>query len=53
MGILNPCQFEILLPIRPLFLERRGTVANLNPAGGTVRAEAGVSHVAQVLAPGD
>jgi hypothetical protein len=50
MGILNARQFEVLFPIRPLFLEWNGAVADLNPAGQAVSADPGLAHVAEVFA---
>jgi hypothetical protein len=52
MRILHLDQFEVLLPIGPLFFEGSRTVADLDPAGRTVRAKPGFSHVSQVLARG-
>jgi hypothetical protein len=52
MRILHFDQFEVLLPIRPLLFQGNRTVADLNPAGSTVRAKPGFLHVSQVLAAG-
>jgi len=52
MRILDPRQFEISLPIGPLFLQRSGAIANLNPARRLVRTKPGVFHVPQIFAFG-
>jgi hypothetical protein len=49
MRILHLDQLEGLLPIRPLFLKRNWTIANLHTAGRAVPANPGIPHV---LAPG-
>src|SRR5687768_14625855 len=49
MRILHLHQLEILLPIRPLFLQRRGTETDFHPADAAVAADAGVGHVAEVF----
>ena len=48
--ILHLHQFEVLLPIGPLLFQGSRTVADLNPAGSTVRAKPGFLHVSQILA---
>ena len=53
MRILHFDQFEVLLPIGPLFLQGRRTVANFNPPGRAVRAKPGFLHVSEVFAAGD
>jgi len=50
MCVLYPGKVEVLFPIRTLFLERSRAVADFNPTGGLIRGEAGVTHVAKVLA---
>jgi hypothetical protein len=52
MRILHLDQFEVLLPIRSLFLQGSRTVTDLNPAGRTVGAKSGFLHVAKILALG-
>jgi hypothetical protein len=49
MRDLNLGQLEVLLPVGPLFLERSGTVTNLDPARRLIRAVSRVMHVAEVL----
>ena len=49
MGILYAGKLEILFPVRPFFLERRGTIANFHPASGLVGTQPRVLHVAQVF----
>src|SRR5437870_1740709 len=51
--ILHPRQFEILLPIRLLFQQRRRTVANFHPARSLIRTQPRLLHVPQILALGD
>jgi len=53
VGILHLHQIEELLPIGALFGERCGAVADFDPAGRAIAVEAGVLHVAQILAAGD
>src|SRR5262245_14302967 len=43
----------MLFPIRPFFLERSRTIADLDPTRGPVVAQASVFHVAQIFALGD
>jgi hypothetical protein len=52
VGILNACQLEVFFPIRPLFLQGRRAITDLDPSGETVGAGPGIAHVAQVFAPG-
>jgi dolichol-phosphate mannosyltransferase len=52
MRVLDAQYLKVLFPILPLFRERRCTVADLHPLAGTVVAQAGVGHVAQVLITG-
>ncbi|MGA8552946.1 MAG: hypothetical protein WB630_00895, partial [Candidatus Acidiferrales bacterium] len=47
--VLNLGQFEVLLPIGLLFLQRSRTVANLDPTRRTVFAKARVVHVSQIF----
>ena len=51
--ILNFAEFKIFLPVWALFLQGSWAIANLNPAGGFVRAKPGFPHVAQVFALGN
>jgi hypothetical protein len=53
MRILHARQFEILFPIRPLFLQRRRAITDLNPSGDAVSPGPRIAHVAQIFAPGD
>ena len=53
MGVLHALQLEVLLPVRPLFVQRLGAEADLDPARGAVVAQPGVGHVAEVFAAGD
>jgi cyclase len=50
--VLNACQLEVLFPVRPLFLQRRRAVTNLDPSGEAIGADPGITHVAQVFTPG-
>jgi hypothetical protein len=49
MGILYAGKFEILFPVRPFFLERRGAIADFHPASGLVGTPPRVLHIAQVF----
>ena len=49
MGILYAGKFEILFPVRPFFLERRGAIADFHPASGVVGTPPRVLHIAQVF----
>jgi hypothetical protein len=49
MGILYAGKFEILFPVRPFFLERRGAIADFHPASGLVGTQPRVLHIAQVF----
>src|SRR5215831_4093979 len=53
MRVLDLRQVEVFLPVRPLFLQGRRTVTDLDPTGRLVRAEPRVPHVPEVLALGD
>jgi hypothetical protein len=53
VSILHASQVEIFLPVRPLLLQRRGTVADFHPPCGLVFTEPGFLHVAEVFALGD
>lgn len=52
VGILNSRQLKILAPVWLFFLERRGAIANLNPARRMIRVESCILHIPQVLALG-
>jgi hypothetical protein len=49
MGILYAGKFEILFPVRPFLLERRGAIADFHPAGSLVGTQPRVLHIAQVF----
>jgi len=51
--VLDAREFEILLPVRALFLQRGGTVADLDPARESGGVDASVVHVAQIFAACD
>jgi hypothetical protein len=51
--ILHFREIEVFFPVRPFFLQRRGTVADFHPADGLVGAEPRVVHVAQIFAFSD
>jgi hypothetical protein len=51
--ILHFCEVEVFFPIRPFFLQRRGTVADFHPAHGLVSAKPRFAHVAQIFALGN
>jgi hypothetical protein len=53
MRILHLDQVEVLLPIGTLLFERSRAVADLNPAGCSVRAKPRFPHVSQVLGASD
>ncbi len=53
MSILHFREIEIFFPVRPLFLQRRGTVADFYPAHGLVVAELSFIHVAEIFAFGN
>src|SRR5207244_12457320 len=50
--VLHPHQFEILLPVRPLLLQRQVAEADLDPLDGAAVAEPGLLHVPQILVAG-
>jgi hypothetical protein len=52
MRILHAHQVEIFFPVRALFLQRRRTLANLDPPRRLVRAKPRIVHITQVLAFG-
>src|ERR1700674_531711 len=47
--ILHLDQLKILLPVRTLFLQRRGAIADFDPAHGLVGTNPRLCHVAQVF----
>ena len=49
VGVFDAEQFEIFLPIRPLFLQWRGAETGLNPMRGAVVGDAGLLHIVKVL----
>jgi hypothetical protein len=49
MGVLDLQELEIVFPVGPLFRQRRGAEAHLDPFDSAVRQLSGVRHVAQVL----
>ena len=51
--ILHFPEIKIFFPIRPFFLQRRGTVTDFHPAHRAVIADPRIPHIAQVLALGD
>jgi cyclase len=53
MCILNARQLEILLPIRPLLLQRRWAITNLDPSREPIGTRPRIAHVTQVFAPGN
>src|ERR1700756_2778537 len=53
VGVLNSDQFEILFPVRTLFLQRSWTVTDFDPASAVVGGKLGMVHIAQVFAFGD
>src|SRR5229473_3444022 len=53
VSVLDLDQVEILLPIRTLLLQRRGAVADFDPAHRLVCTNPRLVHVAQVFALGD
>ena len=50
VGILHAREIEVLFPIGTLFLERSGTVADLDPSRGAVRKKARVLYVPKIFA---
>jgi hypothetical protein len=50
--VLYAREIEIFFPVRTLFLERGGAIADFNPACCLIFAEAGLLHVAQIFAFG-
>jgi hypothetical protein len=46
-------QIEVLFPVRPLFLERRGAVAHLDPLHRAVAQAARAFHVAHIFVARD
>ena len=52
MSVLYASEIEIFFPVRTLFLQRSGAVADFYPASGVIFAEAGLLHVAQIFALG-
>jgi len=53
MRVLYPGQFEVFLPIRTFFLQRRGAVTDLYPTSRIVGAQPCLPHISQVLALSD
>src|SRR5439155_8863716 len=52
VGVLNSLQHEVLFPVLPLLLERRGAVADLHPLHASIFEFSRLGHVAQVLVAG-
>jgi hypothetical protein len=50
MSILNLAEFKILFPIRTLFLQWSWTIADFDPANGTIVAESSQVHVTLIFA---
>lgn len=51
--VLNLHQVKILVPVRPLFLQRRAAKADFHPAGRAIGKDPGILHVADVLVASD
>ena len=51
--VLHAHQVEILFPVGTFLLKRRGTIADLHPSRGFVRAKTGIFHVSEVFAFGN
>jgi hypothetical protein len=48
--VLHALEIEVLFPVGTLFLERCGTIADLNPSDRLIFAQSGVLHVALIFA---
>ena len=53
VSVLHLHEVEILLPVRTLFLERRGALADFDPSHRLVGTNPRLVHVAQIFVPGD
>ena len=53
MRILNAQELKILVPVRPLFLQRRIAEAALDPRGHAAFIQARLHHVVQIFIAGD
>ena len=53
MRVLNAQELKILLPVRPLFLQRRIAEAALDPRGHAAVIQARLLHVVQIFTAGD
>jgi len=51
--VLNFHEVEILLPVRALFLQRRGAIADLDPLHGSILELPRLRHVSKVFIPRD